>query len=219
MEKRQLIVGLSSKARCGKNTFSGYLVDIFEKEYNIKFIEIAFADALKSMCKDHFGLSTWQVYGDEKEIPDKRYPRPTKPYCEGLGKSELPYSSWTPREIMQELGSFYRKIDNDFWVKALDERIKELDNPNVIITDVRHVNECEYVKNNGILIRITRKNADKIHGMSHESETALDDKPVDYFDITISNSGTLDDLKKVARDTVFAIIKINNLKGGTVYNG
>lgn len=214
-----MIIGIGYKARSGKDTLGKFMSSYFEKKYNERYELMAFADALKSMCKDHFGLSTRQVYGDEKEIPDKRYPRPTKPYCEGLGKSELSHSSWTPREIMQELGSFYRKIDNDFWVKALDERIKELGNPNVIITDVRHVNECEYVKNNGILIRITRKNADKIHGMSHESETALDDKPVDYFDITISNSGTLDDLKKAARDTVFAIIKINNLKGGTVYNG
>lgn len=218
-----MIIGIAGKARAGKDTLGKFMSRYFEKKYNERYELMAFADALKSMCKDHFGLSTWQVYGDEKEIPDKRYPRPTKPYCEGLGKSELPHSSWTPREIMQELGSFYRKIDNDFWVKALDERIKELGNPNVIITDVRHVNECEYVKDNGYLIKLKRyfesEEEARIHGMDHESETALDDLEEGYFDLTVINHQGLEMFELTSHEVAEIILELNNLKGGTVYNG
>lgn len=218
-----MIIGIAGKARSGKDTLGKEMAKHFKKAYNEHYELMAFADALKSMCKDHFGLSTWQVYGNEKEIPDKRYPRPIKPYCEGLGKSELPYSSWTPREIMQELGSFYRKIDNDFWVKALDERIKELGNPNVIITDVRHVNECEYVKNNGYLIKLTRyfksDEEAKINGMDHESETALDGISDGYFDLTVINQQDLEMFKLTAHEVVEIMLEFDKLQGGTVYNG
>ncbi len=162
------------------------------------------------MCRENFGLDSDQVWGDKKEIPDERFPKnPDK--C----------TYWSPREIMQEIGSFYRKINYDFWVKELDKEIKKFAGriDNFIITDVRHINECEYIKNkNGILIRVVRKSADEIHGMNHESETALDD--FNNFDIEINNDGTLEDLRKAAKDAAFVSVTLENLmKTGRIING
>jgi hypothetical protein len=124
---------------------------------------------------------------------------------------------------MQELGSFYRKIDSDFWVHKLDETIKESGMENVIITDVRHVNECDYVKNNGYLIKLKRyfnnEEEAKIHGMSHESETALDDLSGGYFDLTVINHQGLDEFELTAHEVVEIILEFNKLRGGKVYNG
>jgi len=216
-----MIIGIVGKARSGKDTFAEFLKECFEKRHNRNFEEMAFAGVLKDMCTSQFDLSWDQLYGGLKEEPDERYkkpPEPTRPFCGGLGKSELPDYRWTPREIMQELGAFYRKIDYNYWVRALDKNLKELDLKDVIITDVRHVNESEYVKNNnGILIKIKRKKLQEIHGMNHESETALDDVPDDYFHIEINNAGTLEDLYDVAEDASDAIIIMENMikKGET----
>jgi len=218
-----MIIGIAGKARAGKDTLGNFMSQYFSNKYDEHYELMAFAEHLKYMCKEHFELSTWQVYGNEKEIPDKRYSKPTKPYCEESGKSELPYDCWTPREIMQELGSFYRKIDNDFWVRKLDGNIKGLSLSNVIITDVRHVNECEYVKNNGYLIKLkryfTNEEEAKIHGMTHESETALDDLSEGYFDLTVINHQGLAEFELTAHEVVEIILEFNKLRGGKVYNG
>ena len=114
---------------------------------------------------------------------------------------------------MQELGSFYRKIDYDFWVRKIDENWRYNNCPDLVITDVRHINECEYIKQKGILISISRDSKDKIHGMDHESETALDEFDQDYFDINIFNDGTLEDLKKIANNTAEVILKLEDIRG------
>lgn len=203
-----LILGVCGKARSGKNQFSEYLLEVFEKEYNRPFKTTAFAHKLKQMCVEHFNLNREQLWGDEKEVLTKF----GKTESGKLGVSSNPIDYWTPREIMQELGSFYRKVDPDFWVRKVDENWKRQDCPDVIITDVRHINECEYVKENGVLIRVVREDADKIHGMGHESETALDVKDSDYFDIEIYNDKTLEDLKKAAIHVAKMVLEIVDVR-------
>lgn len=214
------ILGVCGKARSGKNQFTMYLRNILESEHGRVFVERAFADSLKEMCKNYFHLSYDQLWGDEKEIPDRRYPRYIKPYCSGLGKSKLPASCWTPREIMQEIGSFFRSIDYDFWVRYIARDIELGYDKDIIMTDVRHINECEFIKEHGILIRIIRNDASEIHGMQHESETALDDKSDDYFDITIENNGTLEDLQIAAYHAAKMVLELEQIKEkGRQYNG
>ena len=217
MEKRKgLVLGVSGRSRVGKDTFAEYLVNIFSNEHNREFKITAFAYRLKQMCLEHFNLSRDQLWGDSKE----KLTEFGKAESGKLGLSSNPSDYWTPREIMQELGSFYRKIDYDFWVNQVDKKWGYADYPDVIITDVRHVNECEYVKNNGVLIRIIRPRSDKIHGMDHESETALDNKPHDYFDIEINNDGTLEELQIAAYNAAKAILLLEDMtKQGRSYNG
>jgi hypothetical protein len=215
-----MIIGIAGKARSGKNQFAEYLVKFFKEGFKRDFWFGAFADRLKAMCIEHFDLARNQVYGDQKEVPDKRYRKQgVKPYCEGLGKDKLPASHWTPREIMQAIGGFYRTIDYSFWVKEFDKVYRDAHNQDVIITDIRHINECEYVRaNRGLLIKVFRDSNEEIHGMNHESETALDDYK--DFDIYINNSGTLEELEQAAFDTVNVITSIEKyVSEGGVYHG
>jgi hypothetical protein len=179
-----MIVGIAGKARAGKDTLGGYL----ELRSDMIFIKTAFARALKDLCMTSFDLSYDQLYGELKEVPDKRYKKPNSD------------DFWTPREIMQSVGSFYRSVDYDYWVKQLDKEtlLGKDKGYSFVITDVRHINECEYVKNNGVLVKIIRGEEQKIHGMDHESETALDGKPDEYFDIIVYNDASIEDLAKAA---------------------
>ena len=210
-----MIIGVTGKARSGKNQFAEYLTECLKERHQRNFEHVAFAKPLKMMCKEHFELSDdqlWERGKNIRETPDNRFRKPGFPHGH----------CWTPREIMQELGGFYRRIDHDFWVKALNLHLIGNDIKDAIITDVRHINECEFVKmNKGVLIKIFRENADEIHGMQHESETALDDRPGNYFDIEINNCGTLEDLYIAAKDSSNAIMMIENMinKGRIVKDG
>lgn len=203
-----MIIGISGKARSGKDQFAEYLIEAFSKEYGREFKTTAFAHELKRICLRHFNLSREQLWGHDKE----RMTSYGKNEMGRHGISSNPADYWTSREIMQAVGSFYRSIDYDFWVRKVDEKWKYANCPDLVITDVRHINECEYVKKNGMLVKVIRNSTDEIHGMDHESETALDGKPDDYFDIIIHNDGTLDDLKIAAEGATKYIMSLQNFK-------
>lgn len=94
----------------------------------------------------------------------------------------------TPRYILQKLGTdIGRAIHSNIWVNSLLVNNKD---KNLIITDVRFPNEANAIGNReGILIRVNR---DGLDNDNHISETSLDDYK--YFDYTINNNGTLEDL-------------------------
>lgn len=216
-------IGITGKARAGKDTLGNYIKEIFKEKYNRVFYQGAFAYVLKLMCKEHFDLSTEQLWGDKKEHRAE-FPRPGKTRF-----SSNPNDYWTAREIMQELGSFYRHIDVNFWVRALDKWLQEKESDDVIITDVRHLNELDYIKGcslvnvrhgddislmsndgEGFLINVTKQDDMEIHGMQHESETALDE--CDVYDVVIENNGSLEDLRKAAEGVVEIIVTIEKLR-------
>jgi hypothetical protein len=207
-----VLLGISGKARSGKDTLSNYLL----KEF-IRFglVKVAFADELKRRLMEDFDLSWEQMYGSLKEIEDERYRKPGPPqgcaveYDDGRG---LPPWYWTPREIMQFIGTdCYRKIDDDFWVKQLFKTLSKRGVKSVVISDCRFVSEVEAVLNRGgYHIRIYRDSAGAAQGATHASETALDD--YDKIDFKVYNNGTLDDLK-ISANYLANLIK-EDLKNG-----
>lgn len=185
MEKG-LVLGISGLARAGKDTFALMLAEELNKKCYPPFIMMAFAHELKLRCQKDFDLSYDQLWGENKETFDRRYPRSDKDGC------------WTAREIMQEYGQFYRTIDNDFWVKHLFKVVEEKEYKNIIITDTRHLNEVDAVCNSGgYHIRVQRDSKTTIHGSEHISETALNDEY--RVDFLVQNSGTLYDLQDTAK--------------------
>ena len=218
-----MIIGVAGKARVGKDTLARFIKEEFEETHNRKFYDAAFAFELKNMCKFQFGLNDDQLWGDKKEIPDKRYMRVKGTGIGVVGWDGLPQEDrfWVPREIMQELGAFYRKIDYDFWVKGLRkflQHAKLQGHKDFIITDVRYINEAKFIKSKkGFLIRIERdvENRDQIHGATHESETSLDNYK--DFDMYIDNNGDLADLKISSYNIVSGILSIEKLiKNGRI---
>jgi len=184
---------ISGKARVGKDTFGVILKDALEGTYTI----MAYADELKKKCMEDFDLSYEQLYGDFKEVPDKRYRK--GPYFPD--KKEY----WTPREILQFMGTdCYRKIDNNFWVKSLIKRIKKDNLTNVIITDARFPNEIDIVKDLGAFhIRVLRDNTEEIHGKEHASEISLNN--CTNIDFTVYNNKSIPDLYLEAKRIIDSI--------------
>jgi hypothetical protein len=193
-----MILALVGRGRVGKDTFAEILAEEIFNSVKKRFILMAYAHELKNRVQRDFDLSYEQLWGSEKEVPDKRYSK----YKEG------PNIFWTPREILQEYGEFYRSIDYNFWVKELFRVIDEKEYKDVLITDVRHPNEADpVIKRGGLIIKITsnRENKEQIHGSNHISEIAMDD--YDKVDFHITNDGSIEDLRITAQQVVKFIVE------------
>jgi len=196
-----MIIGISGKARSGKDTFAKMLARVLQKKTGKTYVLMAYANELKNKIQKDFDMSYEQLWGDEKEVYDQRYLKPGK-------WSNNPKVCWTPREVMQAYGQFFREIDYDFWVKYLFRVIEEKNYDNVIITDARHINEVDaVVDRGGYHIRVEREDKDSVHNEQHISETALDNGH--RIDFNVINNGTLKELEAAAEDVVKFITEIN----------
>lgn len=188
------IILISGKMRSGKNTFSSFLKDLFNKEF--KTTEMAFADDLKLFCYEKF---------------------------DGLNKAmNYTYKNWdtfkddVTRAILQSVGTniMQEYVDKDFWIKKLIAKLDDLEKDIFLITDLRYEHELERVaewaeKNQHKIytIRINSARLQKEHSKKleeHTSETALDDYP--NFSYIVENNEGIEVLKDSAR-VVFEDIK------------
>jgi hypothetical protein len=203
-----LLLGITGSAQSGKDTFAEMLAEELKKQTDQRFVLMAYAHELKLRVQKDFDLSYEQLWGTEKEFADERYRRPEWKHLDGGTVTH-----WTPREIMQNYGQFYRTIDYGFWVKYLFGVIKQNDYKNVIITDIRYPNEAQpIVDSDGYVIKITRGNKAEIHNQYHSSEISM--AKYDKIDFIVGNNDTLDELKHNAVDVVKQIIISENSKKG-----
>jgi hypothetical protein len=198
-----MIIGIVGKARSGKDTCAAILAEELHGASGKRFVLIAYAQELKLRVQKDFDLTWDQLWGDQKEVPDPRYFKPIQSAAD-------PEPNWTPREIMQHYGEFYRSIDSNFWVKTLFNKIEDKEFQNVIITDVRHPNEADpIVERGGYIIKVTsnRSDKEKIHGSQHISETAMDD--YSRIDFHIRNDGTMQELQLATRAAMQELIVVH----------
>lgn len=130
-----MIIGLTGLARCGKDTFCKYAKE-YLKSNNYKSKRLAFADELKkdvdAFLIEKLGISAFTEVTEEKEI--------IRPMLTTWGT-----------EIM-------RKKDDLHWVKKVEKIINENQKENIvsIVTDIRFLNEIEYIhKIGGKIIHLT----------------------------------------------------------------
>lgn len=235
------IIGLLGKARVGKDT-SGEM--LCESNYGK---HIALADKLKDIAMEMFELTYEQVYGDLKETPTKHVGLAC-PTCSSVEISELTLGNdkmgqcnicnvigalptfkknWTPRHILQYLGTEgFRKIWPDVWVNyavrrargillnGFDEIEKQANTnkkkttvPNfVVFTDLRFANEAAAVWSaGGEVWRIKRPEhllttVINAKAKMHASETEQDEMPDSLFQAVIDNDGSFDALRKKLND-------------------
>lgn len=168
------VVGLGCTAQVGKDTAAEYL----EKIYPGKVKRVAFADKLKKITMELFGLSWEQCYGSQeiKETVDSRY-------------------GMTPREIMQGVGEKMRKVYPDIWVDTVFNvtipQLAEQGFDCFVISDVRYPNEGDKIhKEGGIVVKVTREGSGVTVGASHSSETAMRD--YQDFDFVLDNSNSFE---------------------------
>ena len=202
----KIFIGIMGKARSGKDFFAKTLSEEFFNITKHRFVLMAYATELKMMVQHNFDLTYEQLWGEDKEVVDTRY------------KKQNSNEYWTAREIMQSFGEFYRSIDNHFWVKALFNIIDTKKFNNVIITDLRHINEVNpIIDRGGYIINVVNDIAESIHGSNHISEQLNYDADFtvinNYNPLELDKSSTADDLRVSARQIVNFIKNNEKIKG------
>jgi len=200
-----MLIGVVGKARVGKDTFATELAGELFRLTKQRYVLMAYAHELKIRVQKEFDLSYEQLWGDEKEKQDLRYTKQLQ------GVSSNPADYWSPREILQSYGEFYRSIEYNFWANRLFEIIDDREYKRVIITDVRHVNEAfPIIDRGGFLIKIVRDTNKVVstHGQDHISETSMD--TFTNIDIVIENNSTIEEFKSSVKEVAKLLISRKN---------
>lgn len=171
----------------------------------------AFADPLKAICMDFFGLTWAQCYGDDKNVPTT-YSWNALPSVLTLAslKNLVQKSSQrnnivgaedgevTARQFLQFLGTdIFRKIRYDCWVQRTLDIIQAERPLLALITDVRFDNEAEAIRQaGGRIIVLTRDVCEKD---GHASECGITVQP---SDIIIDNQNMSVEEQGVAFDNL-----------------
>jgi dephospho-CoA kinase len=182
---KPLLIGLTGYARHGKSTIANMF-----KVYGFK--EYALAGPLKRACMEIFGLTEEQVFDDEKKKEIDRF--------------------WnvTPREVLQKVGTelFRDKLHdaipdmnlgefNIVWIRMMEQFIenerKKNPSVNIVISDVRNIDEAKAIKKlGGYIIRIHNPRVKMNEDFrSHASEQMVDKI---RFEGMILNDSSLVDL-------------------------
>jgi hypothetical protein len=178
-----MIVGIGYKKRRGKDTAADALVR------DLGFVKVGFADALKDLA-----LEANPVIQTEPGFQNVRVGHNTLRYVvERTGWDYAKDHYPEVRSFLQRLGEGARKtFGEDFWVQVWHARAYS-DQHDVVIPDVRYLNEAMFVKKfGGFLIRINRARFNEVD--PHSSETQLDE--FDRWDATIDNSSGVVDLER-----------------------
>ena len=213
------IIGLVGAYKSGKDTVGQYIVD------NYNGTRYAFADKLKKVCSDVFGIPLENFYDQDLKdtfttIPalqcthcksfntETKYDASRYGYahclrCEAVGALKTWNTFWTYRNILQYIGTEgFRTVSPLTWVNFVERAIIAASVQDAdavaVITDVRFREEADMVwKHGGEIWRIKRPGfgADVAH-QSEQGETAIPDAEVQAI---ILNDGTLDQLKIRAR--------------------
>lgn len=167
-----MIIGLTGKARSGKDTAAAQLVKGGFEHY-------WFSKPMKDACRSIFGWSDDELYGDLKEVVDKRF---------GI----------SPRVALQTLGTEWGRdcINKDLWINIA--KLKMQASENIVISDCRFDNEAEAILSmGGVVVEIVR--GDAINVNAHSSEAGISKSLVSFV---IENNGTIEDFNNVV-DYIF----------------
>lgn len=217
-----ILIGMTGKARSGKDTFAN-MVEGYAEDHGLTVGREAFARRLKESAAHALG-----VFENEVEFCDKLKGDYERGFIEvrmatkGGGPNTV-VQTVTGREFLQYYGTeAHRDVFNkDFWVdavlpydygdhprwwdnfRAVDGNVADI----CIVTDVRFANEGERIKQlGGYVWEVVRDGAG---AGGHASEAGL---PPEYIDLVIDNNGTFDSLKdsaQVALEDVLSTQKVN----------
>lgn len=143
------------------------------------------ANILKQVCANIFSLNPINLYGSDEDknkltnINWKSIQQTTKNIKENKKDGDF----LSHRELLQEFGTICRNIQDDCWIQACYNHIKEENYPYVIIDDCRYENEIKISKKNNAKI-ILLQNQPIPDGHNSEKILTFDRK---LFDFTIDN--------------------------------
>lgn len=190
---------------------------------------LAFADQLKTICSDIFGIplkcfyfnksTAWICVNKGFEYTEVR-PEENVISCEDYYYNIDEYKNsnkkyWMSlRDILVYVGTYILQVDlnKNVFVNIIDNKIniEELNNKNLkyaIITDVRFYHELDYIKKkNGFTIKIIRNSISQLPNIA---EHEFDDED-NSFDYIIENNGSKEDLFKTVWNLVHNNLEFNN---------
>lgn len=192
----KLVVLVGGRIHVGKSLFSKMMCEELG-DAGLKVENMMLAQGVKDGCRDDFARLTEHL----NALADK---------AEAAGEDELAeelrirndnwYENKTniTRILLQTYGTeiFRNRVDGEWWVKKLAERICKSSADVIFVTDFRFPNECEKLKpllvdREVLTVSVERKSDASEQLSAHTSENALDGYP---FDFRIDNSGTVADL-------------------------
>jgi len=140
-----MIIGILGRIGSGKSAAA----DILLNEH--KFVQVSFADSLKSAVS--------AVFGWKKELLDgfTSDARTWREQVDPWWAARLNMPGLTPRKILQVWGTDLcrNQFHGDIWVASLERKLLEF--PNVVISDVRFPNEVDAIRRNGgVLVTVER---------------------------------------------------------------
>lgn len=165
------LIGLTGKARCGKDTIAEYL----QAEYGL--FQLAFASPIKDGLEAMIGLTPDQLDGEDKEK-----------VITAIGLS--------PRQLMQSLGTEWGRTVTtpNLWLLLMQEQLKylygELER-SAVVSDIRFDDEALLIRSmGGVVVHVNRDNAPAVN--PHISEAGIYRSG---HDMVISNNGTIAELE------------------------
>lgn len=136
---------------------------------------MGFGDALKEeAARTYFFPLEWAYRNKDEKVS----------ICSAFVPHQLIDPEWDDTPTVREVLQFYatdivRRKDPDHWVRVLDDRIRSLDDDQVVLVDdVRFPNELEYVRRHGVCYRLEPYEGWD-HASGHEAENMLDDAVFD----------------------------------------
>lgn len=199
-----MILGFAGKAASGKTTAAKYLLEKLSEQIVI----LPMAQVLREEVEDFIRQVGAEknvplIYGDQDDkvrvfyIATDRARQLCSDWDDYLSvnqeiQDKPGFSAVTVRRILQWWGTELRRNqDADYWTKAWERKLLELDlnRTNVLVDDVRFINELEVIRRNGgHFIRIIRPGFDGAN--NHSSENSLDG--YSDWDLVVDNNGDLD---------------------------
>ena len=141
-----MIIALSGLPRVGKSTVANYLC----KEYD--FIQYSFADPIRKGLSEFFGWPLEDFDLDSKEDIDPFWGVSKRQMMEYIGTEIL------RKDIRMKFLLFEEAIGEHIWVKRFQIFYEKNKDKNIVVSDMRHNIEYNYLKDKATLIKIERPN-------------------------------------------------------------
>lgn len=172
-----MLIGFAGYAQTGKDTCAEHLCSQYE------FQNYKFATSLKEMV----GNIDPYVFYDGWPSDHLRYSQAVSEYGYEVAKRNYP----EVRNLLKNFGMEMRnQFGDDIWVELLFNNIESFEN-NVVISDVRFLNEANAIKKyGGVVVRVNRPGVGP--DSDHPSETEMDKIEYDYV---IDNDGSIVELE------------------------
>lgn len=182
---KPFLIGLTGRARSGKDTAANYLAAQFG------LLVYALASPLKLALLDMLNLPGSALEGPAKEQP-------------------LPWLGKSPRELMQLLGTEWGRnlVHPQLWLMLADMNLSNHleampQAQGFVISDVRFDNEADWIRaKGGAVVHLHRQDAAEV--AAHSSESGITPGAHDLF---ITNDGSLNDLYQTL-DEVMALLQL-----------